>query len=476
MSSACSRRPTEACSARSRARSASAALTSSAAASSWPSTAIRISLVSDWSPTGRSGASTSGGRARRTPSRRRPPLRVRVLDGAGAEVCEVLVPGGEAHRDRADDPGLVEHGHGQPIADTHEVAGIDEQADARDVPVLRQPPQQRLGGVPVAGRLDAEVGEDPAPRDDARQRARGLPAEPLERAFLLGLVGGCERGQRVHWSHPGRAEDLQRSWGSAQGPGRSRKRHVSAAATLVYTRAAATRLATGTFSSGVCMRSIRPAEGDGRDAEPVVDASLEDARAAGDARRLAGHRGCAAAPARSRSPGRHRALASCSDLPAQVDAVLAGRFEQLEQLLLRLGVGLVGVRPAVDCKAELRRDDVEVRPATRESADQHDRLAGTRIRRREGKRAPAFPKVFLEGAQGAHEADGRPESVHLLVVEPDGQLTDGYAQREGAAAPVPDRAPGRLCDDCAGRGRIQASRVPPTARRPAGRPSPRPER
>ena len=72
----------------------------------------------------------------------------------------------------------VEHGDGHGVADRDEVPDVDEGVDAGDVAALGEPPEQRLGGVAVLGRLGAEPGEGAAPRGDlghVRNRGRLQP-------------------------------------------------------------------------------------------------------------------------------------------------------------------------------------------------------------------------------------------------------------------------------------------------------------
>src|SRR5688572_27797902 len=102
-------------------------------------------------------------------------------------------------------------------------------------------------------------------------------------------------------------------------------------------------------------------EGNRRDSQLAIDASLEDTGAAGDRRHRTGDRGDRPGNrldevAARRGHGTRRVL---QNLPVEVDAALPRRDEEGEELPLGLVVALVSVRPAVDGEAELRRNDVE---------------------------------------------------------------------------------------------------------------------
>ena len=185
-------------------RSATAALTSTATPSWWPSTVTRISVVvgpealsADWRqhqrraltrPASSTKMTSPGSGDSRSPEPRS---------------VNVSLAGREADGRSAGHRLLVEDRHGQRVADGDEVADVDERVDRRDRALLGQPPEERLGRRAVGRRVDTEGAEGAPPGGDARQLGQRRRADPGERRRLLRL----ERLDQLIWRRPVRQPD-----------------------------------------------------------------------------------------------------------------------------------------------------------------------------------------------------------------------------------------------------------------------------
>src|SRR5882724_8724471 len=78
--------------------------------------------------------------------------------------------------------------HRQPITDAHEIAEIDEQIDARDIPLFGQATQKGLGGASVLRRVYPKPAKRPPPGRQRLDLAQRSVANALQNLLLFGLV------------------------------------------------------------------------------------------------------------------------------------------------------------------------------------------------------------------------------------------------------------------------------------------------
>src|SRR5215467_3877834 len=78
--------------------------------------------------------------------------------------------------------------HRQRIADTHEIAEIDQQIDARNTPFFGQAAQKGFGGATVLCRIHPKTTKSTPPGRQGFDLAQGSVANALQYPLLFGLV------------------------------------------------------------------------------------------------------------------------------------------------------------------------------------------------------------------------------------------------------------------------------------------------
>ena len=81
---------------------------------------------------------------------------------------------------------LVEHSDGQCITDADQVGEVHQRVDGREVALLDEPAQQRLGGASVLRGIDTESTKDTTPGGQRRQLTERRVADTFARRPLFG--------------------------------------------------------------------------------------------------------------------------------------------------------------------------------------------------------------------------------------------------------------------------------------------------
>src|SRR5258707_157788 len=92
------------------------------------------------------------------------------------------------HRHRPLQGTPLKHRYRQPIADTHEIAKIDQQIDARKSPFFGQAAQKGFRGAPILCWVYPELTKRPPPGRQGLDLAQGSVANALQNLLLFGLV------------------------------------------------------------------------------------------------------------------------------------------------------------------------------------------------------------------------------------------------------------------------------------------------
>src|SRR5438270_13585311 len=94
------------------------------------------------------------------------------------------------HRPLQDTP--LKHRHRQPIADAHEIAEIDQQIDARNIPFFGQAAQKGFRGATVLSRIHPKTTQSTPPSRQGLDLAQGSAANALQNPLLFGLVANLQ--------------------------------------------------------------------------------------------------------------------------------------------------------------------------------------------------------------------------------------------------------------------------------------------
>jgi hypothetical protein len=129
------------------------------------------------------------------------------LARAGAEVGPLLVAARDPDRQPARDRPQVEDRHRESGADRDEVREVHQCADRRQLALLGQSAQERLGRRPVLGRIHAERSEHASPRGQRRDLAQGPITDPRPDRGLLGGERLGQAGRRRAVRDTGRVDD-----------------------------------------------------------------------------------------------------------------------------------------------------------------------------------------------------------------------------------------------------------------------------